>query len=67
MAESAALVTTILQGRASSAQENVTCANAALAMWSYEGKGELAQYIEKARESVRSGRAFEALRRSQEV
>ncbi len=65
--ESAVLVKEILEGRASPSHEDVTCANAALAMWSYEGKGAIAEYMEKARESVRSGRALRALKRSQEV
>lgn len=65
--ESAALVVKILEGHGSPAHEDVTCANAALAMWSYEETGTIAEYMEKARESVRSGRALGVLKRSQEV
>lgn len=63
----AALITAILEGRGSSAHEDVTCANAAVAIHSFEGGGELSYCMERARESLRSGRALQALRRSKEV
>jgi anthranilate phosphoribosyltransferase len=66
-AEGAALITAILQGQCSPEHEAVTCANAAVAMHSFEGHEDISHCMEKARESLRSGRALQALQRSKEV
>jgi anthranilate phosphoribosyltransferase len=62
--ESAVILQSILEGEATDAQQNVVLANAALAMWQFEGGGVLVEWVEKARESILSGRAKEALQRS---
>lgn len=65
--ESAALIVDILEGRGTKAQETVVVANAALAMWCNEERGELEEYCCKARESIRSGAARRCLQGSIEA
>lgn len=62
--ESAAIVRAVLEGSATAAQECAVVANAAVAMWRYEGRGSLGEWVEKATESIRSGRAQQALAQS---
>jgi anthranilate phosphoribosyltransferase len=66
-AEGAALITSILHGKASAAHEDVVCANAAVAMSAFEGSQDISRFMGEAKESIRSGRALEALRRSREA
>jgi anthranilate phosphoribosyltransferase len=65
--QSARILTDVLSGKGSPAQEAVVCANAALAMLIHEGKGTLAEYVDRSREAIRSGRAIEVLQRSVEL
>ncbi len=65
--QSARILTDVLSGKGSPAQEAVVCANAALAMLTHEGKGTLAEYVDRSREAIRSGRAIEVLQRSVEL
>jgi anthranilate phosphoribosyltransferase len=63
--ECAALLRGLLEGRGAPAHQSVVVANAALAMWCKEdGRGELSEYAEKARESLRSKAALRALNAS---
>jgi anthranilate phosphoribosyltransferase len=73
-AESAMLIEQILRGKSLGgraermAQRDVVIANAAVALWSYEGaKRELAHYCAVARESIESGRAYKVLQGCREV
>lgn len=67
VAESASLVTDIVEGRGSPIQTEVVVANAALAMYYAQGTRSLAEYQEIARESIRTGKALEALQGSRRV
>lgn len=62
--QSAAIVRAVLEGSATAAQESAVVANAAVAMWRYEGRGSLGEWVEKATDSIRSGRARGALAQS---
>lgn len=62
----ARLLTRILRGEGTPAQEAVVVANAALAMMIAEQSNDLRQHVERAKESLYSKRALEALTRSVE-
>ena len=64
--EAAGIFLQVLQGRGSEAQQSVVCANAAVAISTVEG-GSMAAAYEKATESLKSGKALEALRELQEL
>jgi len=65
---SARLIEAILCQEASDAQTSVVIANVAVALWCYErATKDLAHYLEVAGESIRSGKAYEALKRCREV
>jgi anthranilate phosphoribosyltransferase len=64
--ECARLIVDILEGRGTRAQEAVVVANAALVMRSYNGTGELSEYVEKAKVAIRSGTARSVLTRARE-
>lgn len=62
--EGAKIVCAVLEGHGTPAQQSVVVANAAVAMWRYEGRGSLSEWVEKATNSIESGRAKEALLKS---
>jgi anthranilate phosphoribosyltransferase len=62
----ARLVVDILEGRGTPAQEAAVVANAALVMRSYDGKGELLEYVERARAAIKNGAARAVLTRVRE-
>jgi anthranilate phosphoribosyltransferase len=62
--ESADIVRRVLEGTASPAQERVVVANAAVAMWKFEGEGTLQDHAARAVETIRSGKAAAALKHS---
>jgi anthranilate phosphoribosyltransferase len=59
--ESAALLLSVLNGRGTAGQEAVVIANAALAMWCRNVDHSIEEYVQTARESIRSGAARRAL------
>lgn len=65
--QSARIIRNILTGQGTEAQEAIVCANAALAMFTHEGKGTLPEYVNRGREAIRSGKALETLQRSIEL
>ncbi len=64
--EAARIFLSVLQGRATEAQQNVVCANAALAIATVRG-GNLLEAVQQARESLESGRALAAFRKLQQL
>ncbi len=64
--EAAQIFLAVLQGKATEAQQNVVCANAALAIATVRG-GNLAEAVGQARESLESGQALEAFRKLQKL
>jgi anthranilate phosphoribosyltransferase len=62
--DSADIVRRILNGTGTAAQELIVVANAAVAMWKFEGKGTLREYADRSVESIRSGKAALALHQS---
>jgi len=66
--ESAQLVARILKGQGSASQMSVVCANAAVALWCYEGATKpLSHYVAVANESIISGSAYRVLEGCREV
>ena len=66
--ENAVLVESILSRSASSEQTQVVIANAAVAIWCFNGmKASLSECIAKATESIDSGAALKILNRSREI
>ncbi len=63
---SARIFTEILQGNGTQAQNNVVCANAALAIATVE-KYSISEGFEKAKESLKSGKALQSLERLQKL
>lgn len=61
VAEAGAVLVSVLNGRGSAEHEAVVVANSALAMWCRDMALPLQEYVEKARESIRSGAAKRAL------
>ena len=59
--ESAQITSRVLEGKGSRAQEDVVVANAALAILGYEEGSSLRECVDAARDSIRSGRAAQAL------
>ena len=59
--EAGAVLVSVLSGRGTAAHEAVVVANSALAMWCRDTALSLEEYVEKARESIRSGAAKRAL------
>ncbi len=57
----------VLQNTATEAQKNVVIANAAFAIQCYDNGKDINECIAIARESIESGKAFEALKRYVEV
>ncbi len=66
IASSAALFHTIIRGNGSEAQNNVVCANAAMAIATVTGDS-LTESFEKATESLRSGAALRSLQKLQQI
>lgn len=64
--EAAQIFLAVLQGKATEAQQDVVCANAALAIATVRG-GTLDEAVCQARESLKSGRALEAFRKLQNL
>jgi len=62
----ARLIVDILEGRGTPAQEAAVVANAALVMQSYDGKGELLEYGERAKAVIKNGAARAVLTRVRE-
>jgi anthranilate phosphoribosyltransferase len=66
--ESAQLVVRILQGQGNAAQMSAVLANAAVALWCYEGATrEVAHYRALASDAISSGRAYRVLEGCREV
>lgn len=57
----------VLENQSTIAQKNVVIANAAFAIQSYENNKDILECVTIARESIESGRAFEALKKYVEV
>ena len=57
----------VLENKSTTAQKNVVIANAAFAIQVYEGGKDIAECIAIARESIESGRAYQALKKYVEV
>ena len=66
IADSADLFVNILKGKGTEPQKQVVCANAALAIQTVQG-GALKEALEKARESLDSGAAFDSFNRLQSL
>lgn len=66
VAACARLIVEILEGRGTPAQEAVVAANAALVMRSYDGKGALPEYVERAKSVIKNGAARAVLTRVRE-
>lgn len=64
--ESATMFTTIISGKGNEAQNNVVCANAAMAIATVTGCTPL-EGFEKAKESLLSGKGYEKLKKLQEL
>ena len=64
--DAARIFLSVLQGKATEAQRNVVCANAALAIATVRG-GTLEEAVEEARDSLESGRALAAFRKLQQL
>lgn len=62
----AQLVVDILEAKGTPAQEATVVANAALVMQSYDGRGELPEYVERAKTAIHSGAARAVLTRVRE-
>ena len=62
--EAAGILTAILQGRGSEAQTNVVVANAGLAIQRFLPDLSIAECIERAREAIVSGQAYEKLQKA---
>lgn len=65
--QAARVFDSVLEGTATEAQKNVVIANAAVAMQAYDRTADTALCMAKARESLESGRALEALRKFVEI
>ncbi|HSR59778.1 MAG TPA: anthranilate phosphoribosyltransferase [Robiginitalea sp.] len=64
--EAAQIFLSVLQGKATEAQRDVVCANAALAIATVRGNN-LTEAVSEAREALDSGRALEAFRKLQKL
>ena len=57
----------VLENKSTNAQKNVVIANAAFAIQAYEGEKDITECVAIARESIESGRAYQALKKYVEV
>ena len=57
----------VLENKSTNAQKNVVIANAAFAIQAYEGGKDITECVAIARESIESGRAYQALKKYVEV
>ena len=67
VAEAARIVRSVLEGAAERAIEDVVVANAGLAIFCNDSEMSLQDCVLQARESIRSGRALQALKRSADI
>ena len=63
VAEAARILQDVVTGQGTGAQENVVCANAALAIQRFQPESSLVDCLATARESIKSGQAADCLRK----